>query len=218
MCGRFALINADKKNIKKRFSLKKVPKDLKPHYNISPSQKISVILNDNPDELKMVKWGLIPHWAKEENTKYSMINARAETITEKPAYRGPIQKHRCLILADTFYEWQQDPEQKKPYRFMMKDESIFAFAGIWDVWEKGNEKIETCSIVTTAANNFMKPFHERMPVILPQEFENKWLANIDISEVKDILKTNDDKLMVAYEISRMINSPFNDLPEVLNPV
>ncbi len=130
MCGRFTQTQAEKEKILKRFRLKKIDHKLVPRYNIAPGQDVPVILNETPDELSMVRWGLIPFWAKDEKIAYKMINARAETITEKPAYRHSIKKKRCLIIADGFYEWQRKAGQKTPYRICLKDEQPFAMAGI----------------------------------------------------------------------------------------
>jgi len=217
MCGRIALVKTDKEKVKKRFKLKKAPEDLKPRYNIAPSQNIPVILNESPDELNYVRWGLIPSWAKEINTKYSMINARAESITEKPAYRGPIRHKRCLIIVDAFYEWQKTNGQKQPYCIRMKDDNLFAFAGIWDHWEKDGQSLRTCSIITTAANTMMQNIHERMPVILPADREEQWLSDLKLDEALQLLKPYDPKMMKAYEISTLVNSPSNDVAEVIEP-
>ena len=148
MCGRYAFTKIDKNVLKERFGLAKVPDELNPRFNIAPSQDIPVILNESPEELTFARWGLIPSWAKKHDTQYSMINAKAETITERPAYRGPIRHKRCLIVADSFYEWQKAGSEKHPYRIFMKDESLFAFAGLWDLWEKEGNHILSCSIIS----------------------------------------------------------------------
>lgn len=218
MCGRYALVNADPKKIKKRFGVTKVPKDLKANYNVTPQQNVYAILNESPEELSSVHWGLIPSWAKEINTKYSMINARAETITEKPAYRGIIKRKRCLIIADSFYEWKKTNGAKHPYRILMKDEGLFSFAGVWDHWEKDGNEVNSCSVITTAPNPLMSCIHDRMPVILEKEHEQEWLSDLDINSVLKLLKSYNDTEMKAYEVSRSINSPANNDPSVLEPV
>ncbi|MBN1870415.1 MAG: SOS response-associated peptidase [Candidatus Omnitrophica bacterium] len=240
MCGRYAFTKTDGKKLKERFKLSKVPEKLEPHYNIAPSQDVPAILNESPHEISMIRWGLIPHWAKEENTQYSMINAKAETLTERPAYRGPVRHKRCLILADSFYEWKLAPGRKSsgmrslashekrqggradgkksPYRIMMKDEGVFAFAGIWDLWGEKEKGIYSCSIITTESNRLLKGIHERMPVILPQDKEDAWLSEIGIEDVKRLLKPYDDKEMDAYEISTLVNSPKNDSADIFAPV
>lgn len=218
MCGRYSITQIEEQKLKERFCFKKIPANLKPRYNVAPSQDVPVILNESPEELTFVRWGLIPHWAKEENTQYSMINAKAETITEKPAYRGPIKKRRCLIIADSFFEWKKTNGKKQPFRIMLKDESLFTFAGIWDCWEKDGEVIQSCSIITTSPNELTKSIHDRMPVILPRDEEKKWLSDIDLGEAVALLRPYDAKTMEAYEISTLVNSPSNDILGVIKSV
>jgi len=218
MCGRYGQTNTDKEKIKKRFRLKEINFDLVPRYNIAPGQDVPIILNETKQELTMARWGLIPFWAKEEKIGYKMINARAETITEKPSYRSAIKKKRCLILADGFYEWKKTNGTKQPYRIYMKDEELFAFAGIWDYWAKDDKHIISCSIITTNPNKLLKPIHDRMPVILPKEKEEAWLSDISIDDAVALLKPHDDKSMCAIEISTLVNSPKNNTAEVLKAV
>lgn len=218
MCGRIALTNPKEENLKKRFNLTKISVDLKPRFNISPSQQVPVILNESPEELTNARWGLIPHWAKDEETGYKMINARAETIAEKPSYRNSIKKKRCLIIADSFYEWQRSGSKKDPYRILMNDEAPFALAGIWNNWEREDREIKSCSIITTSANSLMQKIHDRMPVILPREKESLWLSDLGLEEVFKMLTPYDAKAMRAYEISALVNSPMNDSEEVIRPL
>jgi len=218
MCGRYTLLEVDKLKYKRRYGVTKVPKDLRPNYNITPQQNVLAILNETPKELSLVHWGLIPSWAKEINTKYSMINARAETITEKPAYRGIIKRKRCLIIADSFYEWKKVEGAKYPHRIMLKDEGLFSFAGVWDHWEKDGNDVNSCSIITTTPNKMMSSIHDRMPVILNKESESEWLSDLTVDRVLALLKPYDDKGMKAYEVSRAVNSPANNDPVVLEPV
>lgn len=215
MCGRYGHTNTDKEKIKKRFRLKEIKFDLVPRYNITPGQDVPVILNSSPDQLSMVRWGLIPFWAKEEKIGYKMINARAETITEKPSYRNSIKKKRCLILADFFFEWKKGEDGKHPYCIQMKSHDTFAFAGIWDCWK---DKVFSCSIITTAPNKKIKAIHDRMPVILPKAAEAKWLKGEDVTAVLKLLKSFDEKGMDAYEVSTLVNSPSNTSADILNPV
>jgi len=218
MCGRYTQTVIETKKLKDRFGLKKVPKDLRANYNVTPQQNVMAILNETPAELSLVYWGLIPSWAKEINTKYSMINARAETITEKPAYRGIIKRKRCLIIADSFYEWKKVNGAKHPHRILMKDEGLFSFAGVWDHWEKDGNEVNSCSVITTAPNKMMSRIHDRMPVILEKDHEQEWLSDLEINRVLELLKPYNDKGMKAYEISRSVNSPANNDPSVLEPV
>jgi putative SOS response-associated peptidase YedK len=212
MCGRFSLTIAESQTILRRFGLKKIAVGLKPRYNIAPSQQIAVILNESSDSLTEATWGLIPHWAKDETSAYKMINARAESINEKPAYKEPFQHKRCLVISDSYYEWNK--ESKKPYRIMMKDEGLFSFVGIWDRWDDKT----TCSIITTTPNELMKKIHIRMPVILPKEEEKRWLSDIKPEEALTMLKPFDASQMKAYEISPLVNSVKNESPDVIKPL
>ena len=147
-----------------------------------------------------------------------MINAKAETIAEKPAYKGCLKHKRCLILADSFYEWKKTKDGKRPYRIFLKNEEPFAFAGIWDLWEKGESALVSCSIITTGANALVKNIHDRMPVILPPEDEARWLQAEDLETALSLLKPFEAKKMDAYEISAQVNSPRNDTASILEPV
>ena len=218
MCGRYTIIEIDVKEFKKRYGVTKVPDNLRSNYNVTPQQNVLAILNETPKELSLVHWGLIPSWAKEINTKYSMINARAETITEKPAYRGIIKRKRCLIVADSFYEWKKVEGAKHPHRILMKDEGLFSFAGVWDHWECDGNEVNSCSIITTAPNAMMQNIHDRMPVILDQDHEQEWLSDINIDRVVELLKPYNEKNMKAYEVSRSVNSPSNNDPSVLEAI
>ncbi len=153
MCGRFGFTNPNREAIKKKYRLKKIELDLVPRYNIAPSQDVCVILNKASEELGLARWGLIPSWSKDEKIGYRMINARSETIFEKPSYRHPIRQKRCLILADTFYEWKKEGSHKQPFKIQLKGQEPFCFAGIWDIW---HDELVTCSIITCDSNNMMK--------------------------------------------------------------
>lgn len=172
---------------------------------------------------RLIRWGLVPHWAKEEAIGYKMINARAETIAEKPSYRKSFERRRCLVLADGFYEWQKVDglKQKIPMRIMLKNKEPFAFAGLWDVWKKpdGGE-LRSFTIITTEPNDFMKAIHNRMPVILRQKDEEMWLDPDlkDTSKLLPLLVPFASKEMDAYEVSTIVNSPQNDDPQCIAPV
>lgn len=215
MCGRFSQTTAEKEKLFKRFRITSSKAKLIPRYNIAPSQKIAVIMNESPDELSMIRWGLIPFWAKDDKMSYKMINARSETIFEKPSYRASIKKKRCLILSDGFYEWQKNKGGKQPYRICMKDEGLFAFAGVWDCWRRVDEDVLTCSIITTPANSLLKPIHERMPVILPPDREQDWLSDIPADQVRELLKPYDPVEMKAYPVSTAVNIPTHDSADLL---
>lgn len=217
MCGRFSQTKS-KQEVTKRFNVKKVPEGIEGLFNIAPEQNIPAILNESPDEVSLIRWGIIPSWAKEEKTKYSMINARAETLLEKPAYKRLIQKKRCLVIGDGFFEWKKTDGRKTPYRIMLKTGELFAFAGLWDLWEKEDKRIISCSIITTSPNKICSEIHDRMPVILPKEREGEWLSDISVEKALGFLipYTNDE--MTSYAISPKINNPTNSSEDVIRPV
>ena len=191
---------------------------LKPRYNIAPTQSVPVIVAG--DKLKIMDWGLIPFWVKEETTGNRLINARAETLAEKKSYRHNLKHRRCLIPADGFYEWEKKGREKIPYRFTLKDDKLFAFAGLWESRQsRTGEEIETFCIITTAANELVEKIHGRMPVILSREAEKIWLDHeIDKPEILlPLLKPYPAEKMTATRVSRQVNSPANDHPGVLQP-
>jgi putative SOS response-associated peptidase YedK len=212
MCGRFSLTAAEKEFFFKRFGISNVSFELKPRYNIAPSQMVAVIRNDIPEALSEAKWGFIPHWAKDDSSAYKMINARAETIANKPAYKDSFLHKRCLIPADSYYEWDHKGLTKRPYRILLKSEEVFGFAGIWDRWRD----VISCSIVTTEPNALVDKLHDRMPVILPQEKEKLWL-NGTPSEAHSLLKPADATDLKIYEIGSAINTAKNDSPDMIKP-
>lgn len=217
MCGRYGFTLSDKEKIKKTFSLKKIDIDLVPRYNFAPGQSVPVILNEMPEELTQARWGLVPSWAKDEKSGYKMINARSETIFEKPAFRGPIRKKRCLIPAEFFYEWKKEESGKQPYCIRLRSKEMFAFAGIWDFWEKNENALLTCSIITCSANKIISEIHDRMPVIIDQGHFNQWLADNEEKKIKSLLVPFNDKQMEVYKISNLINSPEHESEDVLKP-
>jgi putative SOS response-associated peptidase YedK len=215
MCGRFSLI-AISSFLSDRFAVT-IDKEVVPRYNIAPGTDIPVVLNESPDRLSFAHWGLIPHWAKEEKTSYTMINARAETLHEKPAYKMPFESMRCLIPADGFYEWKKT-DGKIPFRFTLKDESVFSFAGIYDRWNHEGKHIVSCSIITTPANELMRPIHDRMPVMLSHSSEKQWLANTSPERLHKLLAPYPSEEMKAYQISTLVNSPKNDNADIIRPL
>lgn len=213
MCGRFSFAFTDK-IIEERFDVDIEKDDFIPRYNCAPSQNLAVITNENPRKLSYYKWGFVPFWAKDISKGIKMINAKAETIFEKPAFHNAIKSRRCLIPADSFYEWKHDKE-KTPYRILMKDESPFAIAGIWEIWNDAEGKpFFTFSIITTEANDFMKDIHHRMPVILCAANEKKWLASKNTDEINSLMKPFQSEQMKAYPISKLVNSPVNNSAEI----
>ncbi|MBN1502454.1 SOS response-associated peptidase [Candidatus Woesearchaeota archaeon] len=217
MCGRFSLA-AVGPTLADFFNIR-VDETLKPRYNIAPTQQAPVITGDKAEELIMMRWGLIPGWAKEIETKYSMINARAETLTSRPAYKKPFQSQRCLVPADGFYEWRKTPTAKIPYRITLRDNGLFAFAGIFDIWkdEEGRE-IKSFTIITVPPNSLVRELHNRMPAILRREHEKLWLHSTAAEKLIEIaLKPYPSEKMKAYQISPLVNSPSNDSFEIIKP-
>jgi len=221
MCGRYALIDLQAALREAGLHVPVGPKSITPRYNIAPSQLVPTVLNTARDQLTMARWGLIPHWAKDPKIGYRMINARAETVAEKPAFRRPFQRQRCVIPADSFYEWQRVGTRKTPYRIAMTSGTPFMFAGLWDTWDDPATRapLVTCTIITTTPNPLLKPIHDRMPVILKRTDVESWLRE-DLAEAqaRALLRAYSAAQMQATEISSFVNSPSNDSPEVLKPV
>jgi putative SOS response-associated peptidase YedK len=219
MCGRYS--QAQKvKDIAARFGLKNAPEVLKPRYNIAPSQDAPVIIEQDGRRLELFRWGLIPSWAKEAAIGHKMINARAETVNEKPSYKRPLQKNRCLVLADGFYEWKKTPAGKVPTRILLKTGEPFAMAGLWDVWKDPQGKeIKSFTIITTTAAESLKEIHERMPVILTKDAEGFWLdPKAEPQQLLPLLVPFDKDALTTYEVSPLINSPANDKPLLIERV
>lgn len=213
MCGRFTFIDIE--DIRERF--KTEPINLKPNYNVAPTQNIPVILNH---QLSMFRWGLIPFWAKDPSIGNKIINARAETVDEKPSFKHSLQRKRCLILADGFYEWKKEGSSKRPYRVTLKDRELFGFAGLWDTWKSSaGDIVNSCTIITTRPNELMEGIYDRMPVILSRNAEHVWLDQsiVDSGFLKSLLVPYPAELMVAYEVSAFVNSVKNNGPECLEP-
>ena len=218
MCGRFG-ITFEPIKIKTRFHVELTREFSRPRYNIAPSQNSPVILNESPERITMCRWGLIPHWAKDQNIGYRMINARAETVDQKPAFKEPFRKHRCLVIADCFYEWKKTTDKKIPSLIQLKEREPFAFAGLYDTWknEEGSE-INSFSIITTDSNELVRDLHDRMPVILLPKNEKAWINEDDPDKLKDLLIPYPSNRMKSFQISSRINDPKNDSPDVIKPI
>jgi putative SOS response-associated peptidase YedK len=222
MCGRFTL-RAPARLQLDLFRLDAMP-ELKPRYNIAPSQPIAAVraLPDQPKrEVAMLKWGLIPSWAKDPAIGNTLINARSESAATKPSFRSAFKARRCLILADGFYEWQKTKGAKQPFHIQMKSGEPFAFAGLWEHWEDPNgELVESATILTTDANDLMRPIHQRMPVILPPKEFDLWLdpAVKDTAKVAPLLQPFAAEAMAASPVSTHVNNPRHDDERCLTPV
>lgn len=224
MCGRYSLY-ADYSALLERFNIEEAAfqeGDYEPNYNVAPSQQVVAVINDgSKNRLGLLKWGLIPPWAKDEKIGYKMINARAETAAEKPSFRNAFKKKRCLVVADSFYEWQRSETGKTPMRIKMKSGEPFAFAALWESWKSPDGKtVNTCSILTTKPNELMASIHDRMPVVLTKEAEKVWLDPKvqDLEVLGELLKPFNTEEMEAYEVSEAVNSPKNNGPELIREI
>ena len=220
MCGRYSLI-ADLGELAKRYEFDGDGLALKPAYNVAPTQDVLTVVGGEARRGGFMRWGLIPWWAKNASIGSRMINARAETVSEKPAFLDALRRRRCLVLADGFYEWQRTGSVRKPMRVVMRSGEPFAFAGLWSVWrDPDGNRIPSCAIITTTANDLLRPVHDRMPVVLPRELEELWLDRSidDPGALGSVLTPYLDDAMEAYEVSTLVNSAANDGPEVIEAV
>ncbi|MBW4630619.1 MAG: SOS response-associated peptidase [Iphinoe sp. HA4291-MV1] len=238
MCGRFTLIQTAEA-LYQTFHVEKVP-ELKPQYNIAPTQMVGAVLYNQQSkkrEFRQLRWGLIPSWSKEAPNGAKLINARAETVAEKPAFRSAFKYRRCLIVADGFYEWQLQAEKKQPYYFRLQEGKPFGFAGLWEQWRSQSgrsapspvgaasvigedEEIASCTILTTEANELVQPVHERMPVILQEQDYDVWLnPEVQTSEVlQQLLHPYPSEAMTAYPVSKVVNSAKHNTPDCIKPL
>ena len=223
MCGRFTS-KAKPVEIEREFGVTISDKKLfEPRYNIAPSQTIAAVVESGGERIVSgLKWGLIPHWSKDDSFASKLINARAETLAEKPSFREAFKKHRCIIPASGFYEWNKKGSgAKQPYYFYLKDKEIFGFAGLWEEWldKTSGEIIETCAIITTEANQVLEPVHDRMPVILKPESYEQWLdtKENDTENLQKLLAPYPPAKMASYEVSKSVNAPGTDSPELIEP-
>ena len=221
MCGRFTL-TVDPADLQQTFSDYTFPSRFAPRFNIAPTQPILVIPNDDKYKADFFVWGLIPMWAKDPRIGSRLINARAETLAEKPAFRGSLKYKRCLVLADGFYEWKTvaGKKSKTPYFIHMRERKPFAFAGLWDSWNSPEGSlIKTCTIITTEPNELMSLIHNRMPVILHPRDYAKWLdpSPQTPDQLKPLFKPFPADAMDAYPVSMQVNKPANDMPELVVP-
>jgi putative SOS response-associated peptidase YedK len=223
MCGRYVRYTPIDRYAE-RFGCDAVAADLDPtpSYNVAPSQPVLAARTTagGRRELTALKWGLLPAWAKEPKLPYATINARAETVAEKPAFRAAFRKRRCLIAADGFYEWQKTGNHKQPFFIRLADRSPFAFAGLWEHWEQAGEAIESCAIIVTEANALMRTIHDRMPVILSPDDYDLWLDPEigDPARLTPLLVPYPAERMEAWPVGTAVNSPRNDGPELLAAV
>lgn len=224
MCGRYTLTRRDTEMME-RFDIEEIICDrqnLMPRFNIAPSQMVPVIITKEGQRvLAQFKWGLIPFWAKDIKKTKPVINARSETVSEKPFFKQALMKRRCLIPADGFFEWKHRNKEKIPMFIHVNDQELFAFAGLWDEWTSPDgELIRTCTIITTEANNSVTPVHDRMPVIVRPEHESLWL-DADVREPEiliPVLKQLPDEAIKMHQVSTLVNSVKYDVAALIEPV
>ena len=225
MCGRFTL-RTPMNRLVERFLFELQDAPLPPRFNIAPSQPLAALRTLTPAggrQLGMLRWGLVPSWAKDASIGYKLINARSETLTQKPSFREAFKCRRCLILTDGYYEWKKigTTTKKQPYYIRMQDEQPFAFAGLWESWQTDDgSALETCTIITTDANDLTKPIHARMPVILdPKDYE-PWLTSGEdaTANLQLCLKPYPSDPMVLFPVSTLVNSPKNESPACIEPL
>lgn len=225
MCGRFTL-HTSPEQLAAHFGLDEAPQ-LADRYNIAPTQPVGIVRleqNSTEREWALVHWGLIPSWTKDPSMGARMINARAETVAEKPSFRAALKRRRCLVPADGFYEWKREGRSKQPFHIRMRNEEPFAFAGLWEIWTSpdGGE-LQSCTVITTEPNELMTNIHDRMPVILAAEDYAEWLGNgkdadaREVDQLRHLLRPFDAKLMEAYPVSLQVNSPQNEGPACIKP-
>jgi putative SOS response-associated peptidase YedK len=218
MCGRFTLTYKTKE-LQMLLGLPETNLDWQPRYNIAPSQPIAAILDKESKNIEFLRWGLIPGWAKDESIGNRLINARSETIMEKPSFKNAFNRRRCLILADGFYEWKRSKTKgspSQPYYFYLEDKQPFAIAGIWEMWQSPNgSEVWSTAIITCEANEILSPIHERMPVILDKEVMFDWLEDRPAKELITMMKSYPADKMDFHMVGKGVNSPFNDVPECI---
>lgn len=216
MCGRFSLGLVY--GFSTRFGVPEMP-ELKPRYNIAPFQQVPVIVGGATKSVRMMRWGLVPHWAKGEEFGLKLINVRSESAMEKPMFKPLLNRQRCLVPATGFYEWQKQGPRKRPYHVRVKGQEYFAMAGIYDTWSKEGQDLVTFSILTTVANEAMAPIHDRMPVILRQEQEADWVSKEVLSAdlLSEMFQPLPSSSMDAYPVSDMVNDSHADHPDMVVP-
>jgi len=220
MCGRFVR-KRSASSIAADFGVDEVVDDLQPSFNIAPTHDVAVIVNNGTQRLVAMRWGLVPAWATDPTVGSKLINARAESLAEKAAFKEAFKRRRCLIVADGFYEWQKIGKDKSPLLIRLKSDQPFAFAGLYEMWTPPwGEPMTTCTIITTEPNDLVRPVHDRMPAILPKKLESLWLNDTvrDFHPLMDMLAPYPAEQMEAYPVSSLVNSVKNDSPALIEPV
>lgn len=220
MCGRFTM-TLDLEEIKRFFRIAEASQDYPPSYNTAPGREIPVILTEDVRRLSLSRWGLVPSWAKDQSIGNKLINARAETLLEKPSFRKAFKYRRCIIPADSFFEWDKKGKVKQPYRILRQDNQPLALAGLWEIWTSpSGNLLHSCTIITVPANSLLEPIHDRMPAILSQEETDLWLDPLlqNPLDLISLLKPYPDGELHMYPVSNLVNSPQNNTPQVIAPL
>ncbi|MFD1850450.1 SOS response-associated peptidase [Oceanobacillus bengalensis] len=220
MCGRYTLL-ADELEILHEFDIEHPIDSYHTSFNIAPGQNVLAIIHNGKEKRAgFLRWGLVPSWAKDEKIGYKMINARSETAHEKPSFKRLMTQKRCLIIADSFYEWQKNDGQKQPKRISLQNRKVFAFAGLWDKWVDKDKTLFTCTVLTKEANPFMQEIHHRMPIILPKEREDEWIAPVKFrpEEANAFLRSVETEEMTAYDVGDYVNAAKNNDEMCIKPI
>lgn len=220
MCGRYTLL-ADELEILEEFGIEREIDNYHPSYNIAPGQKVLAIIHDGKRKRAgFLRWGLVPAWAHDEKIGYKMINARSESAHEKPSFKNLMAQKRCLVVADSFYEWQVTEDAKQPKRIHLANRKLFAFAGLWDKWDHEGKSLFTCTILTREANPFMQEIHHRMPIILPKEKEDEWIdpERIEPVDAYEFLYDLEPEDLTAYNVSTHVNTAKNNDESCIAPL
>jgi putative SOS response-associated peptidase YedK len=215
MCGRYTL-RASPEEVAEYFGVSEI--SLTPRFNIAPTQEVpAVMASEEGRKLVMLRWGLIPSWAKEKSIGAKLINARAETVAEKPSFRSAFKHRRCLIVTDGYYEWKKEGARKQPYYITLEEVGLFAYAGLWEKWKTEEGEISSCTIVTTEANELMRPIHDRMPAILDPKDYVEWLDPTPRPKeaLLSLIRPYKPEAMRAYPVSTVVNNARNNSPSCL---
>jgi putative SOS response-associated peptidase YedK len=220
MCGRFVMIS-DLSALEEAFNIEAFSADVKPSYNIAPGREVAALVHDRVNRFVSFRWGLIPSWAKSPMIEKGIINARSETVAEKPSFRDSFKKRRCLVLANGYYEWKKVGRNKVPHYVCPVSQRPFGFAGLYDTWRsRDGGSLSTCTIITTESNELLRPLHDRMPVIIPKDRESLWLDDSATEEksLLSILNPSVSEALEIREVSTLVNSPLTDIPECIRPL
>ncbi|WP_188455186.1 SOS response-associated peptidase [Virgibacillus oceani] len=220
MCGRYTLL-ASEEEIAQAFGIQQSIDSYQISYNIAPGQNVLAVIHDGKEKRAgYLRWGLVPSWAEDEKIGYKMINARSETAHEKASFKKLVARKRCLIVADSFYEWRKTDKKKQPKRIHLTDRKLFAFAGLWDKWQQNDKVLFTCTILTKAANDFMQDIHHRMPIILPKDKEDAWIFPEEKKprDMHNFLQNVEAEELSAYDVASYVNAAKNNDETCIAPL